>query len=392
MGESESLMSGGSKTILITGGAGFIGRHLCVRLIKDGHRIRIIDNFNRQIHDNESLPEFIKNNVDLFQGDIRDKDLLKKALNNVQQVVHFASETGTGQSMYEVEKYFSTNVLGTAILLDLIQNDECGNRIESLVVASSRSIYGEGLYACKEHGHIYPLGRNHKDFLDGNFDPKCPHCGNNLKSLATTEDATLNPLSFYAITKLAQEQSILLAAKNKEINGFALRYQNVYGPGQSLKNPYTGILAIFSTLARQHLPINIFEDGVESRDFVYIDDVVEATVKCLSHNGSYIGPFNVGFGSAESVLSVANKIKGFHGSKSQINLTGDYRKGDIRHNYADIRLLKKIIGFAPQVPFEKGINFFLNWSKNEPIYNIKYSQSIQELKNSNMFIHGKPKN
>lgn len=377
------------KRILITGGAGFIGKHLALRLILEGHHIRIIDNFNPQIHDNDFLPESLNNNAEIIKGDIRDRETLKKALIGMNQLVHFAAETGTGQSMYDVEKYFSVNVQGTATLIDLMQNDSCGKDISSVVVASSRSIYGEGLYCCKQHGDLYPSGREDQDIIEGQFDFNCPRCKNEMISYPTPENAILNPLSFYAITKLTQEQSMLLFAKNKGINGFALRYQNVYGPGQSLKNPYTGILAVFSTLARQNLPLNIFEDGKESRDFVYIDDVVEVTTRALNYQDHFIGSLNVGLGEAENVLSLAKKIRSFYNSSSEIRIVGEYRKGDIRHNRADIKQLLNILKFKPEISVEEGVKRFLTWANNEPIYEMPYEKSIQELKNSRMFIKAK---
>lgn len=375
--------------ILITGGAGFIGGHLALRLAEDGHQVKILDNFNPQIHEKETLSSDLRNCAEIIKADIRDREELKKALVGIHQVVHYAAETGTGQSMYDVERYFSVNVQGTATLIDLMQNDSCGKDITSVVVASSRSIYGEGLYRCKEHGDFYPLGRKDEDILDGQFNFNCPRCKKEMNSYPTPENAILNPLSFYAITKLTQEQSILLFAKNKGINGFALRYQNVYGPGQSLKNPYTGILAVFSTLARQNLPLNIFEDGEESRDFVYIDDVIEVTTKALNYRDQFVGSLNVGLGEAESVMSLADKIKSFYNSKSEIKITGEYRKGDIRHNRADIEQLLSVLKFKPKISAEEGVKRFLTWANNEPIYEIAYEKSIQELKDSHMFIKAK---
>lgn len=375
--------------ILITGGAGFIGGHLALRLANDGHQVKIFDNFNPQIHEQETLSSNLRNCTEIIKADVRDREALKKALIGIDQVVHYAAETGTGQSMYDIEKYFSVNVQGTATLIDLMQNDPCGKDVTSVVVASSRSIYGEGLYRCKEHGDFYPLGRQDEDILEGRFNFNCPYCKREMISFPTSENATLNPLSFYAITKLTQEQAILLFAKNKGINGFALRYQNVYGPGQSLKNPYTGILAVFSTLARQNLPLNIFEDGQESRDFVYIDDVIEVTTRALNYRDQFVGSLNVGLGEAESVMSLADKIKSFYNSKSEIKITGEYRKGDIRHNRADIEQLLSVLKFKPKISTKEGVKRFLNWANNEPIYEIAYEKSIQELKDSHMFIKAK---
>lgn len=375
--------------ILITGGAGFIGRHLALRLSKEGHQIKIFDNFNPQIHQQEAVPLEIKSCAEIIKADIRDREALKKALIGVNQVVHYAAETGTGQSMYDIEKYFSVNVQGTATLIDLMQNDSCGKDINSVVVASSRSIYGEGLYRCDQHGDFHPQGREEKDILMGQFNFICPHCKSEMISYPTPESSILNPLSFYAVTKLTQEKAILLFAKNRRINGFALRYQNVYGPGQSLKNPYTGILAVFSTLARQNLPLNIFEDGKESRDFVYIDDVVEVTTRALNYRDHFVGSLNVGLGEAVSVLSLADKIKSFYNSDSEIKITGEYRKGDIRHNRADVDRLLNVLKIKPKISVQEGVECFLSWANNEPLYTIPYEKSIQELKDSHMFIRAK---
>jgi dTDP-L-rhamnose 4-epimerase len=366
------------KKILITGGAGFIGSNLALRLASEGHQVKIFDNFNAQIHEQSALYLDLKNCTEIIKADVRDREALKKALVGINQVVHYAAETGTGQSMYDIEKYFSVNVQGTATLIDLMQNDPSSKDINSIVLASSRSIYGEG-----------PSGRNDHDILEGRFNFNCPHCKKEMMSYPTPENAVLNPLSFYAITKLTQEQGILLFAKNRGINAFALRYQNVYGPGQSLKNPYTGILAVFSTLARQNLALNIFEDGNESRDFVYIDDVVEVTVRALNYPKEFVGPLNVGIGEAESILSLAGKVKSFYNSDSEIKVSGECRKGDIRHNRADISRLLNVLKFKPNTSVEEGIKHFLSWAKSEPIYEIAYEKSIQELKNSQMFIQAK---
>jgi dTDP-L-rhamnose 4-epimerase len=375
--------------ILITGGAGFIGSRLALHLSRFGYSVRILDNFSPQVHVLQSPSDSIKGIAEIITGDIRDRANVKLALKDINHVVHYAAETGTGQSMYEIEKYFDVNVQGTALLLDIIQNDISAKNLKSITVASSRSIYGEGLYVCAQHGVNYPVGRSEQDIEEGFFDFRCPHCNEVLTSLPTPENASLNPLSFYAITKLAQEKMVLLAAKSLSINGFALRYQNVYGPGQSLKNPYTGILAVFSTLARQNLPLNIFEDGLESRDFVYIDDVVEATARCIDFEGNYTGAINIGSGKAESVLSIAQKIKAFYNSQSEINISGDFRKGDIRHNRADISLLKEVLNISPKISLDQGIQEFLKWAHDEPIYQMAYNQSIQELKDKKLFIKSK---
>ncbi len=369
-----------SKSILITGGAGFIGQHLTTRLLEMGFSVRVLDSFHPQIHANDTLPASLAGKVDLIKADIRDREAMRVALSDVDAVVHLAAETGTGQSMYEIDRYFSVNVQGTATLLDLLQNDNCAKNVRSIVVASSRAIYGEGAYQCVVHNTVYPDQRMYEEMVDGKFEPTCPQCGAQVSMLPTSEQAPFKPISMYGLTKQVQEQAVLMFARTRGINGFGLRYQNVYGPGQSLKNPYTGILAVFSNLARQNQPIEIYEDGEESRDFVYIDDVIEATVRSINYPGNFVGALNIGSGQATSVMTVAQEIKKFFNSKSAIGVTGAFRVGDIRHNIADVSLTNELLGFIPNVSFKQGLSNFLNWALDEPVEDkAAYTRSVNEL-------------
>jgi len=366
--------------VLITGGAGFIGQRLACSLLLEGKRVRILDNFSPQIHATDSLPESFNGKVELIKADVRDRDALKRALSDVETVVHLAAETGTGQSMYEIDRYFSVNVQGTATLLDLLQNDDSGKSVRSLVVASSRAVYGEGAYQCAAHGMVFPEQRGRERMSGGEFEPLCPACGAPMSLLPTPESAPFMPMSMYGLTKQVQEQAVLLFARTHCINGFGLRYQNVYGPGQSLKNPYTGILAVFSNLARQNHGIEIYEDGLESRDFVYIDDVVEATMRSINYTGQFVGALNVGSGQATSVMTVAQEIKAYFDSSSSIKVTGAFRMGDIRHNIADVSKLEQVLGFVPGVPFKQGLVNFLGWAAGqEPEDKSAYLRSVIEL-------------
>ena len=379
-----------NKAVLITGGAGFIGKHLALRLIKEGHEVRILDNFSRQVHRNDVLPNTITDHAEVIKADVRDLDQLKKGMRDIDTIVHYAAETGTGQSMYEIHKYYDVNIQGTALLLDLIQNDSSFDQINSLILASSRSIYGEGAYDCEEHGPIYPNERLDEDMIKGSFEHFCPKCKQTLKLLPTKEDAPLKPVSIYALSKYIQEQSMLIVAKNKGLNAFALRYQNVFGPGQSLSNPYTGILAIFSNLARKNKPINIFEDGLESRDFVYIDDVIESTLRCIQYQDTFVGSLNVGTGKAISVLEVASSILDFFQSQSELRISGDYRRGDIRHNIADMTASKKVLSYVPETPFKEGLSAFLNWTLEGPASDSEsYTRSLEELSERNLLLKTK---
>jgi len=369
-----------SNSVLITGGAGFIGQRVSRALLRQGTKVRILDNFSPQIHATEVLPDDLAGHVAVIKADVRDRDALKRALQGVDTVVHLAAETGTGQSMYEIERYFSVNVQGTATLLDLLQNDDCGKSLRSIVVASSRAVYGEGAYQCAAHGIVFPAQRTRERMSGGAFEPVCPICGSPLGLLPTPESAPFMPMSMYGLTKQVQEQAVLLFARTRGINGFGLRYQNVYGPGQSLKNPYTGILAVFSNLARQNQGIEIYEDGLESRDFVYIDDVVEATIRSINYSDQFVGALNVGSGQATSVMTVAQEIKAYFDSSSTIKVTGAFRMGDIRHNIADVSKLEQVLGFVPGVPFKQGLANFLGWAAEQaPEDKAAYLRSVNEL-------------
>lgn len=369
-----------SNLVLITGGAGFIGQRVSRALLCEGAKVRILDNFSPQIHATEVLPDNLAEHVEVIKADVRNRDALKRALLGVDTVVHLAAETGTGQSMYEIDRYFSVNVQGTAALLDLLQNDDCGKALRSIVVASSRAVYGEGAYQCAAHGIVFPEQRTRERMSASAFEPVCPACGSPVSLIPTPESAPFMPMSMYGLTKQVQEQAVLLFARTRGINGFGLRYQNVYGPGQSLKNPYTGILAVFSNLARQNQGIEIYEDGIESRDFVYIDDVVEATIRSINYPGQFVGALNVGSGQATSVMTVAQEIKAYFDSSSTIKVTGVFRMGDIRHNIADVSKLEQVLGFVPGVPFKQGLANFLGWAAEQaPEDKAAYLRSLNEL-------------
>ena len=369
------------KNILITGGAGFIGSNLALQLLSRGHRLRIMDNLSEQIHGdytNSPLYQSIIGKVEFIKGDVRERTDWEKCLAGQEIVVHLAAETGTGQSMYEIEKYVDVNVKGTGIMLDILANQE--HSIQKVVVASSRSIYGEGKYECKEHGVVYPGNREDKLLADAQFEPTCPTCREEVRLLFTDEESKIHPSSIYGITKQNQEQMVLVACKSIGIAAVALRYQNVYGPGQSLTNPYTGILSIFSTRLLNQNPINVFEDGKESRDFVYIDDVVAATIACIERDAANHQVFNVGSGEVTSVAQVAAALKAAYQSEVEVSVSGDYRLGDIRHNVADISKARDILGFKPQVMFEEGIKRFSDWVKQQEVEEDKYEASLEEMK------------
>lgn len=375
------------KNVLITGGAGFIGSNLALKLIEKGYQVTVLDNLSPQIHgDNPTVTSplylSIKDKVKFIHGTVTSKTDWEEALKDQDAIIHYAAETGTGQSMYEVEKYVDVNINGTALMLNLLVNGSYN--VKKVIVASSRSIYGEGKYISKELGAVYPTQRESIHMDQGDFEVKYPN-SSALTLVGTDEESKIHPSSVYGITKQNQEQMVLTVCPTVGIAGVAFRYQNVYGPGQSLKNPYTGILSIFSTQIKNGNNINIFEDGLESRDFVYIDDVVDATILGLEKEEANNQVFNVGTGVATNVITVANELVKNYGVDVAINVSGNYRLGDIRHNYADLTKINRLLGFSPKVSFEAGLKNFAEWVNTQEVQEDKYQKSIDEMKAKGLY-------
>lgn len=382
------MVKGLVRKVLITGGAGFIGSNVALRLLDKGYEVTVLDSLSPQIHgDNPEktspLYQSIKDKVRFIKGTVTSREDWNKVLEDQDAVIHLAAETGTGQSMYEIEKYVNTNIGGTALLLDILTNTK--HHVKRVLVAESRAIYGEGKYFCEKCGEVYPSDRKDEDMANGDFECHCSKCGKILKLVPTTEDSEIHPSSVYGITKEVQGQLVHLLCPAIGVESVSFRYQNVYGPGQSLTNPYTGILSIFSTRIKNHNPINIFEDGMESRDFVYIDDVVDATIKGLETPEANGHVFNVGTGIATDVLTVAKTLCEKYGIEVPITVSGNYRLGDIRHNYADITLARKILKFEPKWSFSDGIAQFANWVNQQEIQEDKYEASIEEMKRKGLY-------
>ncbi len=372
------------KSVLITGGAGFIGSNLALKLLDKGYQVTVLDNLSPQIHgENAEIGSFlylsIKDKVRFIKGSVTSKQDWIKALKGQDVIVHFAAETGTGQSMYEIQKYVDVNIGGTAIMLDLLANAE--HTIKKVVIASSRSIYGEGRYWSEElNAYVYPAHRADKDMTVGDFEVKYKGASTPLQLVATDEESKIHPSSVYGITKQNQEQMIMTVCPTIGIAAVAFRYQNVYGPGQSLSNPYTGILSIFSTLIKNGKDINVFEDGRESRDFVYIDDVVSATILGIEKDEANGEVFNVGTGEPTDVITVAGKLIENYQVSSKVVVSGNYRLGDIRHNYADLSKIKTRLNFEPAYNFEQGLKKFVQWVLTQEVKETSYEASISEMK------------
>ena len=377
-----------NNKVLITGGAGFIGSNVALKLIEKGYIVTVLDTLSPQIHgDNpeRTSPLYlsIRDKVRFIKGSVTSREDWITALDNQDAVIHLAAETGTGQSMYEIGKYVNTNIGGTALLLDMLTNTK--HHVKRVLVAESRAVYGEGKYFCDNCGEIYPKDRRDEDMSKGDYECHCPKCGRSVRLVSTTEDSAIHPSSVYGITKQVQGQLVHLVCPTIGVESVSFRYQNVYGPGQSLSTPYTGILSIFSTRIKNHHPINIFEDGLESRDFVYIDDVVDATIKGLEVPEADGHVFNVGTGVATDVLTVARTLCEKYGIEVPITVSGNYRLGDIRHNYADITLARKILGFEPKWSFSDGIAQFAKWVNQQDIQEDKYEASIREMRKKGLY-------
>ncbi len=379
-----------SLRILVTGGAGFIGSRTVLRLLEEGHEVTVYDNLAPQIHGADPSTSFtlglLRGKCELVRASVNDAEALAGAVKGKDAVLHLAAETGTGQSMYQVSHYVETNVGGTAHLAEAILT--AGQSVGRVVLASSRSIYGEGAYRCATHGVVYPKQRLAEDLSEGRFELRCPVCGQFAVVAPTTEDAAVNPLSVYAATKLQQEHLLRTALSQHDSALVTLRYQNVYGPGQSLRNPYTGILSIFSGAIIAGKRVSIFEDGLESRDFVYIDDVAEANVRALVRPVQADVEINIGMGLATSVLDVYKGVARALGKAEDFTMSGEYRIGDIRHCFADVSEMRKTLDFSATVSFAEGTRRVAEWATArmaiEGDEGAGYERSIAELRRRNL--------
>jgi len=369
------------KSMLITGGAGFIGTRLTADAVKAGYAVRIIDNLSPQIHGADArytpLP-----GVEFIKGDVTSREHMLKSLNGMNIVVHLAAETGTGQSMYEIERYYSVNVQATALMFDILANHP--HQISKIILASSRSVYGEGAYLCHhcstEGERRFPSPRSPEQLSSHDWEPRCPECQGAVTPTATHEDDKLAPASIYAATKLAQEDLVRIGCSSLGLQHAILRFQNVYGEGQSLSNPYTGILSIFSTRIRLGLPLPIFEDGLETRDFVHVQDIAKAVIRCAESELPPGCVINAGMGKPASIMDVAQLLCRLMGSSIEPHVSAQYRVGDIRHNFADISRLQNIIGFTPDVSLEQGMERFCQWVSAQPVPQDLLDKANAELK------------
>lgn len=350
------------KKVLITGGAGFIGSHLCDELISKGYDVVVYDNLIPQVHGiGQQRPDYLHPEAELIKGDVRDKRALTEALHNIDVVYHFAARVGVGQSMYEIDEYTDVNNRGTAVLMEVLME----RPVEKLVVASSMSIYGEGLYTSPSGQCYQSVARTMAQLKAGDWELHDEQ-GNTLRPLATHESKTPDLASVYALSKYDQEKLCLIAGKAYHIPTVALRFFNVYGTRQALSNPYTGVLAIFASRYLNDKSPLVFEDGYQQRDFVHVKDVARACRLAMEVPEAAGEVFNVGSGNNYTIKEIAEKLADcLRKPNLPPQITGKYRVGDIRHCFADISKAGRILGFRPEVDFRDGLNELAEWLKEQ---------------------------
>jgi dTDP-L-rhamnose 4-epimerase len=346
---------------LVTGGAGFIGSHLVRRLLETGRDVVVLDSLEKQVHNGQ--PALPPDGVRLIHGDVGDPAAAGRALVGVDEIVHLAAVVGVGQSMYEIDRYTRSNTMATATFLErVVAQSPLPKR---LVIASSMSIYGEGEYECEVHGRVAPRPRAEEQLLARQWEVPCPRCGEELRAVATREEKPVRPTSVYAITKRDHEELCLVAGASYGIPTVALRFFNVYGPGQALSNPYTGVAAIFASRLMNEMPPLIFEDGRQSRDFIHVSDIVSGIVRALSSDDAEGHAINLGTGKSTSVGEIAEVLANGLGRVIEPERPQQYRAGDIRHCYADVTLARQTLGFEAEVPLAEGMENLLEWLQGQ---------------------------
>lgn len=362
--------------ILITGGAGFIGSHLADMLLEQGYRVRVLDNLYKQIHPDGKLPSYFNPKAEFVKGDVTDRNDWLKALDGIDAVFHFAAAVGVGQSMYEIDHYVRINSLGTAIFLDILANQK--HSVKKMIVAASMSSYGEGSYKCKNCGVVQPPLRDETMLKKRDFSVYCPNCNQIVYPVPTNEKVKQNSNSIYAISKKNQEEMVINIGQAYNIPAVALRFFNVYGPRQSLSNPYNGVAAIFMSRIKNGKPPIINEDGSQTRDFVHVRDVANANILCLENSKADYQVFNIGSGTPVSIKDVAYTLAKLYKSHIKPEISYKVRKLDVRHCYADIGKIKSLLGWEPKIKFADGLREVIKWSgEEEAVDNLEYS--FQEL-------------
>ncbi len=370
-------------TVLLTGGAGFIGSHTADELLRRGHRVRVLDCLDPQIHGPDAdFPAYLDPRVERRRGDVRNPADLAGALDGVDAVYHLAAQTGVGQSMYELRSYADVNCTGTASLLQVLV--ERKQPLQRLVLSSSRAVYGEGTRRCAGCGELYPDARSRAAMEAGNFGIPCPRCGEPTASLPTAEDRPLNPLSVYAWTKRQQEDLCQYAARTFGLPVTILRYFNVYGSRQSLQNPYTGVVSIFYARILAGHPLSLYEHGQPERDFVHVTDVARANALALTAEVAPGTCINVGSGEVASIPAVARALGVACGREPRFEDRGEFRAGDILSCYANLDRARRLLGYSPRLDLAAGMAEFAAWAGGETPVD-RYDQTVAELSRHGLF-------
>ena len=346
-----------SNRILITGGAGFIGSKLAWRLQREGHTVVVLDNLLPQVHGDN--PQTNLPDCETIWADVRDREALTRALKGIDVVHHLAAETGVGQSQYEIARYVSVNTYGTALVLETA----AAAGVRQVVIASSRAVYGEGMFACPKCGKSFAASaRSSQQMDEGRFEIYCPACGQAASATLMSESTPVNPASIYGLTKYQQEQLARQVSAINDLQTTILRFFNVYGPGQSLKNPYVGVLGTFFRRANAGETIEVYEDGKMSRDLVFVDDVVETLGRVTNNEAAFGQELNVGTGVGLTLSEIAAEMFRALSKEPQIKISGRYRSGDIRHAVASVARFEQQMGFVPRTSFADGLRSFVNWA------------------------------
>ncbi len=362
--------------ILVTGGAGFIGSFLVDELISKGYKVTVFDNLEKQVH-NGKAPSYLNKKAKFIKGDVRNRNELAKALNGIDAIYHLAASVGVAQSNYEIKKYVDTNIGGTANLLDILINEK--HSVKKLVSISSMTGFGEGNYKCKKCGTVRPPLRAEKQLKKRDWNIYCPNCGKIVKESPTEDNAKEYPNSIYAITKKAQQDMCLLFSSLYNFPVVILRGFNVYGPRQSLSNPYTGVTAIFISRLKNGGEAVCYEDGLQSRDFVSVHDVVRAFILALNSTKANGNVINIASGKPTSIKRVAEILSEKLNRKGKVNINHEFRKNDIRHCFANISKAKSLLNWQPRISLEKGFEELVEWGEKEKSKDM-FTSAEDELK------------